>query len=239
MKNQTLRAEVTSTKLTNGFVTATIRAAGRSSIDQLVLRAERAFVEKVIPGGSVEAVAADKIYFAILLNALAGSTIGTYYIKVQLSNVATDKAVCFMMYVFIFSREHGVNTGFFSTGAAFRNLYPFIPQSFQSGAKRAKFSIDIVMRSTQHTVLITGEFVVQRLTKNMPPVLPYQLIQPEPGISLFIEDLRHLAGAELRMKEMNQAIPVFPDLVEDVVGVVAEWFFKYIAQKGSGFIIRN
>lgn len=122
MKSQALRTEVCFTELTNGFVTATIRAAGRPAINQLVLGAERTFVKQVIPGRSMMAVTTGKIDFTVLLNALACSTMWAYYVKIQVRDVAADKAVCFMMCVPTFSSDHGVDTRIFAAGVAFRNF---------------------------------------------------------------------------------------------------------------------
>lgn len=73
----------------------------------------------------------------------------------------------------------------------------------------------------------------------MPPVLTNKLIQPEPGIGLFVEDLLHLDGSKLRVKEMNQTIAVLPDFIENGMCFIAQWLFKHMAKKVAGFVITD
>ena len=185
------------------------------------------------------AVTAGIIDFTVLLNALASLTTWTYYVKIQVRDVAADKAVCFMMRVHTVPTEHGMDTRILAAGVAFRNFDSLIAQRFQSGSKRAIFCIYVVVRSTQHTPFILSQFEIQVLAKNMPPVLTDKLIQPEPGIGLFVEDLLHLAGSKLRMKEMNKAITVLPDFIENDMCFIAQWLFKHMAEKVAGFVITD
>ena len=239
MKSQALRTEVFSSELTNGFVTVTIGAAGRTAVNQLVLRTERTFIKQVIPGRRMMAVTAGITDFTVLLNALAGLTMGTYYVKIQVRDVAADKAVCFMMRVLTFPTEHGMDTRILAAGFAFRNVNSLLAQRFQSGSKRAKFCIYVVLRSKQHPPFILSQLEIQVLAKNMAPVITNKLIQPEPGIGLFVEDLLHLEGSKLRMKEMNEAITVLPDFIKNGMGFIAQWFFKHMTKKVAGFVITD
>ncbi|MCE2004290.1 hypothetical protein [Enterobacter asburiae] len=106
-------------------------------------------------------VTAGITYFTILLNALAGRTTETYYLQIQVSDVAADNAVCFMMRVLTFPPEHGVDTRILAAGVSFRNLYFFLAQRFQSGSKRVIFRIYVVVRSKQHAPFILRQFEIQ------------------------------------------------------------------------------